>query len=145
VMMHQQSLSLQMPNRRGSTGGDGDLNTIASVSIVTDNLMCTHTDGGWIFTTKNAGMTWTQQLFVEHVSFLRIHMLDANEGWAIGGKIPSPFLLSGEFYHTTDGGKTWDNESHRDVFPMNFNFVGMYRGESINQSVLVWCPTHTLR
>ena len=33
---------------------------------------CTREDGGWIFNTNNGGLTWTQQLFEEHVSFLRI-------------------------------------------------------------------------
>jgi len=84
--------------------------------------------GGWIFNTVNAGMTWRQQLFVEHTSFLRIKMLNANEGWAIGGKIPSPFLVSGMFYHTTNGGSTWSNESHRDIFPLNIDFIDSNHG-----------------
>jgi len=53
-------------------------------------------------------------------------MLNASEGWAIGGQVPSLFLVSGVFYHTTDGGKTWRSESHRDVFPLNLSLIGTF-------------------
>lgn len=78
---------------------------------------------GWIHYTPNGGITWIEQLYQEHVSFVRIRMLNASVGWAIGGEVPTITLVTGCFYKTTDGGNTWKKETQRAFVPFDISVV----------------------
>ena len=42
-------------------------------------------EGGWIFATSDAGVTWTEQFFYATGGFFQVKMLNTREGWAAGG------------------------------------------------------------
>jgi len=63
-------------------------------------------EGAWILKTEDYGRTWVEQLFLADRSLIDVQMLDANEGWAVGGEILSN-TFNALFIHTMDGGKTW--------------------------------------
>ena len=42
-------------------------------------------EGGWIVATTDGGNTWTEQYFQATAGFFQVKMLNAREGWAVGG------------------------------------------------------------
>lgn len=50
-------------------------------------------------------------------------MFDSQNGWAVGWKLPSLTLFTGEFYRTTDGGKRWTKNNIRDVIGLDVSNV----------------------
>ena len=66
---------------------------------------------GWCFTysypnnriykTFNGGSTWESIFYGDFLGIWQIHMANSSDGWAITG-------ISGELYHTDDGGYNWD-------------------------------------
>jgi len=65
------------------------------------------TPGIRIIATTDGGNTWVQQFYVNNpeYSLMDISMINANEGWAAGGILARS--ITGTFFHTLDGGKTW--------------------------------------
>jgi len=55
----------------------------------------------------DGGNTWQEQLYIGDptYSLIEIAMLNETEGWAAGAVLTRS--ITGQFYHTTDGGKTW--------------------------------------
>jgi len=58
------------------------------------------------------GTTWTRTFFNSNpdLSVLSLRWIDQNNGWAGGGNM-NPFTFTGYFWQTTDGGKTWTNQT----------------------------------
>jgi photosystem II stability/assembly factor-like uncharacterized protein len=68
-----------------------------------------------IWCTIDAGKTWTQNLYVndpEH-SILALQFISDTEAFAPAGNLDAD-NFQGIFYHTTDGGKTWDGSATLD-------------------------------
>lgn len=61
--------------------------------------------GGYIMSTTNGGKNWTQvfKSTVPGAGLMPVHMVSKLEAWAAGGD-----NKGGTFYHTSDGGKTWE-------------------------------------
>ena len=66
---------------------------------------------GWIYHTTNAGNSWERQHFPkeDQVAINEMYMFNRREGWAAGNN--AAFTNRSEFYHTTDGGETWIEDS----------------------------------
>jgi len=67
-------------------------------------------------------------------------MLNATEGWACGG-ILTQRNFAGEFWHTSDGGKTWKNQSVAGVYGTTLSFVWV--NQTLGQYV-GWATAFTL-
>lgn len=59
------------------------------------------------FVTFDGGVTWTQSLTTQDVGLMQIKFISETEGWAAGTSKQGRNLY-GQFYHTTDGGKTFE-------------------------------------
>jgi len=76
-----------------------------------------------ILHTANGGANWDVQLYINNpdYSLMDIAMVNATEGWAVGGIFSRG--ITGLFYHTTDGGKTWVNaQSLNDEYATSLSF-----------------------
>jgi photosystem II stability/assembly factor-like uncharacterized protein len=71
--------------------------------------------GSYIYCT-NDGKTWTQKLFNAGPanSLMAMDAVSATEYWAGGGEMDRNFI--GVFYHSTDGGNTWTNQTIPNVY-----------------------------
>ena len=91
---------------------------------------------GSIYYTNNAGIGWTTQLSgvfpddLYYTNFYDIEMLNASEGWAVGGRDDR----NGRIYHTGNGGASWTREAMPDTgFVWEVDFVDAAHG---------WAVTH---
>jgi photosystem II stability/assembly factor-like uncharacterized protein len=87
------------------------------------------------------GATWVKQSPIPtHESINGIDMIDANEGWAVGGGLigQGPLAYEGFVLHTTNGGATW---SHQDIpTPEHLNavkFIDPLHGWALGNDVLL--------
>jgi hypothetical protein len=82
-------------------------------------------DTGSIWGTKNGGETW--ELLMEDpeggsgVGLFQVRMLSELEAWAVGGNLGIPF--EARFFHTTDGGVTWEVEKVPQVYATELTMV----------------------
>jgi photosystem II stability/assembly factor-like uncharacterized protein len=59
------------------------------------------------YVTFDGGVTWSPSLTTGDLSLIQVKFISELEGWAAGtGR--SGRGVSGQFYHTNDGGKTWE-------------------------------------
>jgi len=81
------------------------------------------TPGARILHTADGGANWEVQLYVNDstYSLLDIGFVNATEGWAIGGILTERF--DGEFWHTTDAGKTWNPQQLAGVYGTALSFA----------------------
>jgi photosystem II stability/assembly factor-like uncharacterized protein len=68
-----------------------------------------------IYATADGGRTWTRQLAPGGLpGLLQVGMLDAQRGWAVGGRCPGRCSMGGcddyTLYRTVDGGTRWTRE-----------------------------------
>jgi photosystem II stability/assembly factor-like uncharacterized protein len=77
-----------------------------------------------ILHTGDGGNTWEVQLFVADptYSLLDISFINATEGWATGGVLTETHF-TGDFWHTSDAGKTWTPETVSGVYGTALSFV----------------------
>eukprot|EP01040_Poterioochromonas_malhamensis_P010200 gene10200-11091_t len=61
------------------------------------------------YVTFDGGNTWTPTLTTQDVGLMGVKFTSETEGWAAGTSKSGRNLL-GQFYRTTDGGKTWNLE-----------------------------------
>lgn len=66
---------------------------------------------GFIMTTTDGGATWQETLADPGMGLLQTMFRNETEVWAVGGGSSRGTLFS-KFYHSVDGGLTWDTESH---------------------------------
>jgi hypothetical protein len=59
------------------------------------------------YVTFDGGVSWTPSLTTGDVGLMQIKFLNELEGWAAGTSKQGRSLY-GQFYHTNDGGKTWE-------------------------------------
>jgi len=67
-------------------------------------------EGAWIYKTSDGFRTIVEQLFLPLKSISDLDMIDANEGWAVGGEVLAN-TFNAIFLHTIDGGKTWTSSN----------------------------------
>lgn len=68
-------------------------------------------DGAFVVSSKDGGNTWATVLTAPAgVSLAAVRMLSATEAWVSGGS-QGRGGLQGNYYHTTDGGATWNLET----------------------------------
>jgi photosystem II stability/assembly factor-like uncharacterized protein len=92
-----------------------------------------------ILHTGDGGATWETQLFVQDptYSLMDISFISPTEGWATGG-ILTQTHFTGDFWHTTDSGKTWKAETVSGVYGNGLSFVW------VNQTAYVgWATAFT--
>lgn len=76
-----------------------------------DELNCIavgENDTGYIVGTQDGGKTWKTLYVAEGISLIAVKMISTTEAWASGGGENSRRQLVGSYYHTTDGGVTWE-------------------------------------
>ena len=85
-------------------------------------------DSTRILLTRDGGKTWkeTQHVDDPHASLVSVRMLDENEGWVSGGEMSSAF--EGRFWHTLDGGDTWNDESIKGLYIFSFDMTSRQSG-----------------
>jgi photosystem II stability/assembly factor-like uncharacterized protein len=91
--------------------------------------------------TGDTAATWVKQSPIPTSESINgIDMIDANEGWAVGGGLigQGPLAYEGFVLHTTDGGVTW---SHQDIpTPEHLNavkFIDPLHGWALGNDVLL--------
>jgi predicted CXXCH cytochrome family protein len=62
---------------------------------------------GTIKYTANGGSSWTTGTVDTTQTISSVHMVDVNNGWAVGGRLAGNNVV----YHTTDGGATWSAQA----------------------------------
>jgi len=79
--------------------------------------------GARIIHTSNGGKTWTTQWHSTdpEYSLMALNMLSSTEGWAAGGVLNRS--IEGEWMYTSDGGKTWVNNTVKGVYGNDMSFV----------------------
>jgi len=79
--------------------------------------------GSRILHTNDGGNTWEVQLYNKNpaYSLMAIAMISDTEGWAAGGELDAKF--QGQFWHTTDGGKTWTDSEIFSIYGNDLSFV----------------------
>jgi len=87
-----------------------------------------------ILHTGDGGKTWDVQLYVNDptYSMLDISFINATEGWAAGG-ILTETHFTGEFWHTSDAGKTWIPQNVSGVYGTALTFTWV--NETLGQYV----------
>jgi len=82
------------------------------------------TPGVRILHTSDGGTTWQTQLYVNDstYSMMDVAFINATEGWACGG-ILTETHFAGEFWHTSDAGKTWTPQQVQGVYGTTLSFV----------------------
>lgn len=78
--------------------------------------------GAHIYVTKDGGKTWNATVFDAGAdsSLMGARMVSETEGWAAGGGANGG-LMEGRFWHTTDGGDTWEKETLSGVMAMGMD------------------------
>jgi len=77
--------------------------------------------GSYIYCTSD-GKTWSQKMYNPgQNSLLAMDAISATEYWAGGGEMDRNFI--GVFYHTTDGGNTWTNETLPNIYVDDIDFA----------------------
>ena len=61
-----------------------------------------------IHVTWDGGVTWTPTLVTDDYSMVSVKFINDNDGWALGTDVIDRQDLYGQFYRTSDGGKTWE-------------------------------------
>lgn len=81
-----------------------------------------NSDGAFVHSTTDGGKTWAEVMTTETgVSLMGAYMLSENEAWVSGGA-PVKGILTGYFYHTVDGGQTWELETLPNALSMKIIF-----------------------
>lgn len=89
-----------------------------AISCGSETSCCASADGvagSYIYCT-NDGKTWTQRLFNAGSanSLMAMSAVSPTEYWAGGGEMDRNFV--GVFYHSTDSGNTWTNQTIHDIY-----------------------------
>jgi len=95
------------------------------ISCGSETSCCASADGvagSYIYCTTD-GETWTQKKFNAGSanSLMAMDALSATEFWAGGGEMDRNFM--GVFYHTTDGGNTWTNQTIHNIYVDDIDFA----------------------
>jgi photosystem II stability/assembly factor-like uncharacterized protein len=79
--------------------------------------------GSRILHTADGGKTWEVQLYNPNpaYSLMAIEFISETEGWAAGGELDAKF--QGQFWHTTDAGKTWTADHVFGIYGNDLSFV----------------------
>jgi len=80
-------------------------------------------DSGYIVGTQDGGATWKSLLVADGISLMAVKMLSETEAWASGGAENAKRQLVGYYYHTVDGGATW-NLVTSGGYSMDLSFSG---------------------
>ena len=85
-------------------------------------------DGSYMikgFVTFDGCKTWENTLQGSEVSLMGAAWASDTEGWLSGTSMGAKRELFGNFYRTTDGGKTWESPMQiEDCFTMDLDFGG---------------------
>jgi hypothetical protein len=95
------------------------------ISCGSETSCCASADGvagSYIYCTSD-GKTWTQKLFNAGPanSLMAMDAVSATEYWAGGGEMDRNFM--GVFYHTTDGGNTWTNQTIHNIYVDDIDYA----------------------
>jgi len=95
------------------------------ISCGSETNCCASADGvagSYIYCT-NDGKTWTQKLFNAGStnSLMAMDAVSPTEFWAGGGELDRNFI--GVFYHSTDGGNTWTNQTLKNIYVDDIDFA----------------------
>jgi photosystem II stability/assembly factor-like uncharacterized protein len=95
------------------------------ISCGSETNCCASADGvtgSYIYCT-NDGKTWTQRLFNSGSanSLMAMDAVSPTEYWAGGGEMDKNFM--GVFYHSTDGGNTWTNQTIKNIYVDDIDFA----------------------
>jgi len=90
------------------------------------------TPGIRFYCTTNGGAQWTRVLYESNpdLSVLALRWIDANNGWAAGGNLGA-FGITGYFWQTTDGGKTWANQTVAGQYGNDMAFPSASKGYAV--------------
>jgi len=100
------------------------------ISCGSETSCCASADGvagSYIYCTSD-GKTWTQKLFNAGpaMSLMAMEAVSATEYWAGGGEMDAKFM--GVFYHSTDSGNTWTNQTIHNVYIDDIDFADATHG-----------------
>ena len=90
------------------------------------------TAGARILLTRDGGASWTESLHDADPksSLMSVKMLSATEAWVSGGHM-SRADFEGRFWHTTDGGKTWQKEAIKGLYVISFDLISKSAGFAV--------------
>jgi hypothetical protein len=100
------------------------------ISCGSETSCCASADGvagSYIYCTSD-GKTWSQKLFNAGPanSLLAMDAVGPMEYWAGGGEMDKNFM--GVFYHSTDGGNTWTNQTVHNIYVDDIDFADATHG-----------------
>jgi len=86
-----------------------------------------------IMRTLDGGKNWTTVMYNPDPSYslIAMNMINEKEGWAGGGQLAAPPHFQGHFWHTVDGGNTWQLETLAYNYVTDYSFIGQppyYKG-----------------
>eukprot|EP01105_Mastigella_eilhardi_P020541 TRINITY_DN48_c3_g1_i1.p1 TRINITY_DN48_c3_g1~~TRINITY_DN48_c3_g1_i1.p1 ORF type:complete len:419 (+),score=113.79 TRINITY_DN48_c3_g1_i1:180-1259(+) len=81
--------------------------------------------GAYIYHTSDGGAHWEQQLFTAGASMLTVKFFDTLEGWVAGAATYAAEVggMSAGFWHTLDGGKTWELQTVRNYYVSDLDLL----------------------
>jgi len=85
-----------------------------------------------IFMTSNGGQTWDEVLYDADPqgSLMRVAMVSETEVWATGGHM-AQFSFQGRFWHSLDGGKTFELEFIKGLYIIDIDMIDATHGFAI--------------
>jgi len=102
------------------------MNQIDCSSTEICTVVAESSEKGIAMRTENGGKTWTQVFETPQsntdVSLIGCRMLSDNEIWISGGTFQGGVV--GWFFHSTDGGKTWNQTDLRKGYAIDMSFSG---------------------
>jgi len=120
---------------------DIDCPTVTDCWAVGESESDSPNPGVRIVHTSNGGANWDIQLYINNgeYSFTDVGMITTMEGWAVGAILSRS--ITGLFFHTTDGGKTWtQTQTLTDEYPFAIDF---YQATGSN-TYLGWATALTI-
>jgi len=119
---------------------DIDCPTATDCWVVGESESDSSEPGVRILHSGDSGATWQVQYYNNNpdYSLMEVAMLNSQEGWACGGLLTHS--ITGEFWHTTNGGVTWNLEqSVADAYCTAISFV-----QPTGSPYLGWATAFTL-
>jgi photosystem II stability/assembly factor-like uncharacterized protein len=78
------------------------------------------------------GTNWNRIMYNDNpnMSIMALRFIDSNNGWAAGGDL-AEFGITGYFWQTTDGGKTWTNTTVPGQYGNDISFPTNAKGYAV--------------